>query len=73
MKQTFKYLNDNKKKLKLGIQDFDLNNVLIVEPCEVVTFTMEVEEDEVIFIKTWKHDERMLIKTANKSVWEINK
>jgi hypothetical protein len=71
MKRTFKYLNDNRKSCVLGIQNFMPENQRIVKPCEVATFEIDVEEDEVIFIKTWKHEEKILVQTHNKSVWEV--
>ena len=71
MKQTFKYLNDNRKSCILGVQDLMPENIKVVRPGEVSTFEMDVEDDDVIFIKTWKHDDKILIATHKQSVWEV--
>jgi len=67
MKQVFKYLNDNRKNCVLGITNFE--DVRIVGPGEITTFELDVEDDDVVFIKTWKHDDKILVSTTKKSVW----
>ena len=71
MKRTFKYLNDNRKSCVLGVQDFMPENSKIVRPCEVVTFELDLEEDDVVFIKTWKQDDRVLVASHKKGIWEV--
>ena len=70
MKQIIKYLNDNKKSCLLGINTFEDGNTRVVLPCAITTFDMEVEDDEIIFVKTWKQDDRILFSTIKKSVYE---
>ena len=71
MKQTIKYLNDNRKKCVVGINNFMPENCKIVEPCEIVTFDVDVGDDELIFVKTWKHDDKILFQINKKTSWEV--
>lgn len=71
MKRIIKYLNDNRKKCVLGVQNFMPENTRIVRPCEVVTVELDLEDDDVIFFKTWKHDDKVLIQTHKKEVWKV--
>lgn len=73
MKKTFKYVNENKKKVRLGCGDFDENNVKIVSPNQVATFELDVEEDEVIYVKTWKSKDQVLIATQKDTMWTVGK
>ena len=70
MKQTVKYLNDNRKKCLLGVNNFLDGNCRIVGPCEIATIELDIADDDVIFIKTWKTDDRILISTTKKAVWD---
>ena len=49
---------------------FEHGNTIVVAPCEIVTFDMKIAEDELLFVKTWKHDDRILFSTIKKSVYE---
>lgn len=72
MKQLFKYLNDNRQKCVLGVNDFLPENIKIVKPCEVVTFELDISDEDVIFIKTWKQDNKILVSKVKKSVWSLS-
>lgn len=65
----FKYLNDNRRKCVLAVGDLMPENCRIVAACEIATFEMDVADDEVVFIKTWKQDDKILVSTAKKEVW----
>lgn len=66
-------MNENKKKVRLGCGDFDENNVKIVSPNQVATFELDVEEDEVIYVKTWKSKDQVLIATQKDTMWTVGK
>jgi len=67
----FKYLNDNRRKCVLGVGDFMPENCRVVAPCEIATFDIDMTDDDVVFIKTWKHDDKILICKAPRSAWEV--
>ena len=67
----FKYLNDNRKKCMLGVGDFMPENCKIVAPSEIATFELDVADDKVVYIKTWGHENKILVCLADKSAWEV--
>ena len=69
MIKTFKYINENKKKIKLGINSFEENNVKIVSPNEVATFELDISDNHVILIKTWKSKDQVLVGLQDKEAW----